>query len=51
MDRFHRYLRRIVYLGDDIDRVAAVAAIKKNIYFRGPNVIILACEDRCFIKP
>ncbi len=43
MDRFHRYLRRIVYLGDDIDRVAAVAAIKKNIYFRGPNVIILAC--------
>ena len=43
MDRFHRYLRRIVYLGDDIDRTAAVAAIKKNIYFRGPNVIILAC--------
>ncbi len=43
MDRFHRYLRRIVYLGNDIDRVAAVAAIKKNIYFRGPNVIILAC--------
>jgi len=43
MDRFHRYLRRIVYLGDDIDRVAAVAAIKKNSYFRGPNVIILAC--------
>lgn len=43
MDRFHRYLRRIVYLGDDIDRVAAVAAIKKNIYFRGPNVIILSC--------
>lgn len=43
MDRFHRYLRRIVYLGDDIDREAAVAAIKKNIYFRGPNVIILAC--------
>ena len=43
MDRFHRYLRRIVYLGDDIDRVAAVAAIKKNIYFRGPNVIILVC--------
>lgn len=43
MDRFHKYLRRIVYLGDDIDRTAATAAIKKNIYFRGPNVIILAC--------
>lgn len=43
MNRFQKYLRHIVYLGDDIDREAAVAAIKKNIYFRGPNVIILAC--------
>lgn len=43
MNRFQKYLRHIVYLGDDIDRTAAVAAIKKNIFFRGPNVIILAC--------
>ncbi|MBQ6958825.1 MAG: DUF389 domain-containing protein [Bacteroidales bacterium] len=43
MNRFQKYLRHIVYLGDDIERTAAVAAIKKNIFFRGPNVIILAC--------
>ncbi len=43
MNRFKRYLRHIVNLEHDIDRVAAAAAIRKNIYFRGPNVIILAC--------
>ena len=43
MNRITRYLRRIVYLEDDIDRAKAAAAIKKNIAFRGPNVIILAC--------
>lgn len=43
MNRFTRYLRRIVYLEDDIDRTKTAAAIKKNIAFRGPNVIILAC--------
>ena len=43
MNKFQQYLRRIVYLEDDIDRAAAAAAIKKNISFRGPNVIILAC--------
>lgn len=43
MNKFQQYLRRIVYLEDDIDRAAAAAAIKKNIAFRGPNVIILAC--------
>ena len=43
MNKFTRYLRRIVYLEDDIERGKAAAAIKKNIAFRGPNVIILAC--------
>ena len=43
MNKVTRYLRRIVYLEDDIDRTKAAAAIKKNIAFRGPNVIILAC--------
>lgn len=43
MNRITRYLRHIVYLEDDLDRVAASASIKKNIAFRGPNVIILAC--------
>ncbi|MBR5019569.1 MAG: DUF389 domain-containing protein [Bacteroidales bacterium] len=43
MNAFQRYLRRILYLENDIDRAAAALTIKKNIYFRGPNVIILAC--------
>lgn len=43
MNKFTRYLRHIIYLEDDIDRNTAAAAIKKNIAFRGPNVIILAC--------
>ena len=43
MNKFTKYLRHIVYLEDDIDRTAASAVIKKNIAFRGPNVIILAC--------
>lgn len=43
MNRLTRYLRHIVYLEDDIDRSFAAATIRKNIYFRGPNVIILAC--------
>ena len=43
MGKLQQYLRHIVYLEDDIDRAAAAATIKKNIYFRGPNVIILAC--------
>ena len=43
MGKIQQYLRHIVYLEDDIDRATAAATIKKNIYFRGPNVIILAC--------
>lgn len=43
MNRIQRYLRHILYLEGEIDRTAAALAIKKNIYFRGPNVIILAC--------
>ena len=43
MGKVKQYLRHIVYLEDDIDRDAAAATIKKNIFFKGPNVIILAC--------
>ncbi len=43
MNIITRYLRSIVYLEGDIDRAKAAATIKKNIAFRGPNVIILAC--------
>ena len=43
MNKFTRYLRHVVYLEDGIDRDKAAASIKKNIAFRGSNVIILAC--------
>ena len=43
MNKFTRYLRHVVYLEDGIDRDKAAASIKKNIAFRGPNAIILAC--------
>ena len=43
MNKIKQYLRIILYLENDIDRADATAAIRKNIYFRGPNVIILAC--------
>lgn len=43
MNKITRYLRHIVYLEDAVDRAAASTSIKKNIAFRGPNVIILAC--------
>ena len=43
MNKITRYLRHIIYLEDAVDRAAASASIKKNIAFRGPNVIILAC--------
>lgn len=37
-----RYLKNLVYMGDQLDRGAAVANIHKNVPFRGPNVFILA---------
>lgn len=43
MNKFTKYLKHVIYLEDHIDRTAAAATIKKNIAFRGPNVIILAC--------
>ena len=43
MNKFQQYLRNIIYLEGEIDREAAAAGIRKNINFRGPNVIILAC--------
>ncbi|MBQ7623219.1 MAG: DUF389 domain-containing protein [Bacteroidales bacterium] len=43
MNRLGRYLKKMVYLEDAIDRASAAATIRKNIAFRGPNVVILAC--------
>lgn len=37
------YLRSLVYLADVMDYENARVSIRKNIAFRGPNVIILAC--------
>ena len=43
MNKIQQYLGNIIYLEGEIDREAAAAGIRKNINFRGPNVIILAC--------
>ncbi len=40
--RFQSWLKDIVYINDQIDTDEAAAKIKNNIYFRGPNVWILA---------
>ena len=40
--RFQNWLREIIYINDQIDTDEAAAKIKSNIYFRGPNVWILA---------
>lgn len=37
------FFRSLLSLSDYVDLDAANASIRKNIYFRGPNVIILAC--------
>lgn len=36
-------VRLILTMSDQVDYSGASASIKKNIYFRGPNVYILAC--------
>ena len=37
------FFKSLVNLGDYVDLDGANASIRKNIYFRGPNVFILAC--------
>ena len=41
-NHFKKWLRGVIYIGDQIDTEEAAAKIKNNIYFRGPNVWILA---------
>lgn len=41
-DRYKRWLKGVVYIGDQIDTEEASAKIRSGIYFRGPNVWILA---------
>ena len=38
-----RFLKSLVNLSDYVDLDGANASIRKNIYFRGPTVFILAC--------
>lgn len=40
---FVRYVRSVLYLNEDVDAVAASQTIRQNVYFRGPNVLILGC--------
>ena len=39
----HDHVRPLFIMAEDIDKRAAAASIRKNIYFKGPNVVILAC--------
>lgn len=43
MKRILLILKRLVNMSDHIDQEAASQTIRENIYFRGPNVFILAC--------
>lgn len=40
---FRRYMIDLVNLHEHVDVAAADESIRKNIYFRGPNVLILIC--------
>ena len=40
--RYNKWLKEVVYIGDQIDTSEASAKIRNGIYFRGPNVWILA---------
>lgn len=43
MSRFSSYIHDLVNMSDQIDIEMTSKSIRKHIYFRGPNVIILAC--------
>ena len=40
--RYKQWIKGVAYIGDQIDTEEAAAKIRSNIYFRGPNVWILA---------
>ena len=42
-DFMHDQVRPLFIMANDIDKRAAAASIRKNIDFKGPNVVILAC--------
>lgn len=42
-EKISKFLKSLVSLSDYVDLDGANVSIRKNIYFRGPNVFILAC--------
>ena len=43
MSKFSDFMLSLVSMSDQIDKPGTSQSIRKNIYFRGPNVIILIC--------
>lgn len=43
MSKFSDFMMSLVSMSDQIDKPGTSQSIRKNIYFRGPNVIILIC--------
>jgi uncharacterized hydrophobic protein (TIGR00271 family) len=43
MNKFTRFFRILVNMKDHVDVENAAVSIRRGIYFRGPNVFILAC--------
>ena len=43
MNKFIKYIRSLVNIWEYVDYETADSSIRKNIAFKGPNVIILAC--------
>ena len=43
MNKFTRFFQSLVNMKDHVDVQAAAVSIRSGIYFRGPNVFILAC--------
>ena len=43
MNKFTRFLRILVNMKDHVDVENAAVSIRRGIFFRGPNVFILAC--------
>ena len=43
MNKISSFLKPLVNMSDHLDYDGATESIRENIYFRGPNVFILAC--------
>ena len=41
-NQLRQQIKSIIYMNDEVDTLGAVEKIRSNIWFRGPNVWILA---------